>query len=228
MLGGAVHPYMSSFSPAPFINRTDGDISLYFLSGNGVKFISPSVDDWYRAVDPYSSIRAVDLTSNSTTYRPDVAAAPLACIDQYQFCNYKKECGPLAGMYDAAAGAAGIFDTTEELVTYNFSAPTRAGTRFVWFLVALETFPRGAFDVVNSMGAQALGSHSGLNAGFQGTLAVDQWKQDVTYWWATALATRQNVFVELARGPTDPNLVKYRYPPSDQDQWDMCYNQVCT
>lgn len=62
-----------------------------------------------------SSGSLVSLTGPSDLFRPDVPESPLACNNQYQFCNADKDhCGPLASHIDTVKGAAPMFGTTTE------------------------------------------------------------------------------------------------------------------
>lgn len=46
MFNGTVDASQSAFKPIPQLTRTDGDVSVLFLSGNGVFFNGPMDDDW--------------------------------------------------------------------------------------------------------------------------------------------------------------------------------------
>ncbi|KAK7931183.1 cytochrome p450 protein, partial [Apiospora marii] len=71
----------SSFIPDADLMRRDGQVSLSFLSGNGVYFVSPTDDDWYRANVADGYVMITSHSDNQTVYRPQEAAPPLGCIE---------------------------------------------------------------------------------------------------------------------------------------------------
>ena len=89
----------STFTPIDELLRSDGDLVLMFLSGNGVYFYEKSNDPWYRATRD----------NGNGIYQTDVAASPLGCVQQFQFCDGGSKCGTLASLVDAAADAAPLF-----------------------------------------------------------------------------------------------------------------------
>lgn len=54
----------------------------------------------------------------------------------------------------------------------------------------------------------------------------NQWKLDVTHWWATMMAAKQAAFVNTARGPTDQTLLEYTETPENAYMEEICNNQV--
>ncbi|KAK9425400.1 hypothetical protein SUNI508_13074 [Seiridium unicorne] len=104
-------------------------------------------------------------------------------------------------------------------------ATTEIISRLQWFLDVLSYFPANVYEVVNTQGPTSLVARQGINGGLQGPLSDNQWQAEVTSWWATVLAALQAMFVETARGLTDPTLVHYHVPPRDEIQRNMCHNQ---
>ncbi|KAI3331612.1 hypothetical protein HD806DRAFT_518599 [Xylariaceae sp. AK1471] len=47
------------FNPIPDLARSDGDLKIIFLSGNGVSFLQEMNDDWYRATKPWRKIYGI-------------------------------------------------------------------------------------------------------------------------------------------------------------------------
>jgi hypothetical protein len=82
--------------PAPQLNRTDADVSLFFLAPNSIEYDSPVDDPWF------SAHRETNVTRNGVFYEwffTDYFIHVLGCVDQYQFCNPTTEnCTPLSGL----------------------------------------------------------------------------------------------------------------------------------
>lgn len=213
--------------PSPSLYRTDGDIILIFLSGNGVWFSEPSDDDWYRANVSEGPIVMYDVPENTTSYyRPDEDASPMACLEQYQWCNARlprdRGCGPLGSFQDASLGAYPLFNITSEDDDRGYS-DTELGSHFIWIYRGFKSYPTSVANILLNLGPEALASRASKWGGLQGRIPHDQWQLDVTYWWAISLAVLQNVFIDIARGSRD---IK-RLPPGNSYQQDICNNQVC-
>lgn len=108
---------VSAFDPDPRLFRPGADLYLIFLSGNGVYFEGPTDDPWYRGFIPGNTIHFASNTEETrTVYRPDEAASPMGCIQQYQYCNADRQCGELTSFTDAMASAAPLLNTTLEMI----------------------------------------------------------------------------------------------------------------
>lgn len=70
--------------PIPQLFRSDADLSIMLLSGNGILFHDEMDDDWYRATVP--GPEAFDVRNPSTVsthYLPVEAGSPLGCLGNY-------------------------------------------------------------------------------------------------------------------------------------------------
>ncbi|KAI1261275.1 hypothetical protein F5Y18DRAFT_440585 [Xylariaceae sp. FL1019] len=214
------------FVPSSSISHQDGDVSLAFLSGNGVIFYKQPMDDeWYRATEPSTNVSNAALSNDTEiTYRVTEAASPLACVQQYQWCNTahaKVNCGPLASWDDAAYGAASVFNLTkEDLETDRPSSGTATGTSLIWPLLVMSNPIFDLNAVVSTLGAESLASQSVLETGIQFPLPKDQWQIDVTKWWNVSLASIQSAFMKTALG-TAPTK---ELPLNDQER-KLCRSQ---
>ena len=211
--------------------RSDGDVSLVFFMGNGLLFNEKSTDDWYRATETFLSHEQVGFVDENPTYRLDEAAAPMGCIEQYQFCRASlpedSRCGPLASRFDALAGAAPLFDIPEEeFVTYgNYDENNTMSAIFIW-LNYMSYKQGGPTTWLLQPGSSALLSQQSIFSGMQLGIAADQWKRDVSHWFSTYLAVLQTSFAEVAAGVRDPNLLPHRIPPVQLQEDKLCKNQV--
>jgi hypothetical protein len=231
-VNGSVLETASDFTPIPSLSRTDGDVVLIFLVGNGVSFEQRSDDDWYRAIIPdghevYSSVNGTAILE----YRPAEAASAMGCVEQYQFCNAalpeESRCGPLTGFYDAAMDAGPLFGLTrDQVVGYKTIVPERAGSQYLWFVNTLLSSSIFSTEVLSALGAKALASQYTLSFGLQGAISPSQWKLDVIHWWSATLASLQAGIVGAAAGPPSNADDGSLLLPQNSYQRNMCDNQV--
>ncbi|KUJ14079.1 uncharacterized protein LY89DRAFT_152692 [Mollisia scopiformis] len=232
-LEGVPQASLGGFIPSTPLLRPDGDVSVIFLSGNGIFFNGPMDDDWYRATTFGQKLaHTADMSSEGIVeaYIPTEAASPMGCVEQWQWCNsaYPKEegCGPLAGLLDSILGAAPFFNLTEEdLAPERPVSPTASGTRLIWPALMQLFGENNVGELLNQLGAQSLASQSLLTSGLQGPLPKNQWQLDVTNWFNTVLASIQALYVNTAIGTTDPGLVQNQYPPLNEQERKVCNSQ---
>ncbi|KAJ0116553.1 hypothetical protein J7T55_007533 [Diaporthe amygdali] len=218
------------FAPIPALFNPDGDTVLVFLTANGIEFYDVTSDPWYRATVPGDSIIMQSADGELRVYQPEEAASPMGCVQQYQFCNpslSNNSCGPLASWVDAQVESAPLFGIT--IADYqNETAPTPSsaiGSRYQWLIHVLSSAQANVQNVIMYLGPNALTSLKYLNDGLMGPLPVNQWQLDVSFWWATYLASLQAAVVNTAHGPTDPGLDPYKMLPINSHARDMCNNQ---
>lgn len=219
----------SSFESASDYFPRDGDIHIFFLSANGIRFEAPVDDLWYRAMSPAKPIvRATQSgwSPDLPAYRPDAAASPLACFQQFQFCDASKSrCGPLSSWLDAQIGAGELFGIT--LDSEKPPLENNPASRFYWFVSLMSYAVPGLGLILLHLGANSLASTRSLFSGVMGPLPSDQWQVDVMQWWATYLAGIQGGVVSTASGPVDSSLEHLRIKPCNEwIQYHICDNQV--
>lgn len=233
-MNGSIAP-SSAFRPIPKLHREDGDVSIYFLSGNGVIFMAPTTDPWYKATTPGPKAREVSTVGECTVYVADEAASPIACVARYQLCrggaspaSGNSKCGPLAGFMDAAIGAAPLFDFPGELdaiFSGNVSG-TETASAFNWFTSIWRVMNPEPYFIFNTLGSSSLDSKRRYRAGVQGPLPSDQWQNDLTHMWNVTLASFQESFVSTAQGTSQRDIQQYLRRPSTQYQKQLCASQV--
>ncbi|KAK8121693.1 hypothetical protein PG984_010363 [Apiospora sp. TS-2023a] len=188
----------------------------------------------------YSSFQVMELDSNrqpKTTvpediYRPDEAASPLGCLEQFQWCRDPDlgHCGTLDSSWNAIYSAAPWFDLTSEDVDNHFanagkSIPqTRHGSLLLWTYLTLGS-SGGLASLTENLGPGTLASQTLLSEGFIVDVPQNQWQIDVTQWWHTMLASVQARFVNTAHGGIDSGLPPVTYKPTTSFEWDFCRNQ---
>ncbi|KAH9894506.1 hypothetical protein F4778DRAFT_794546 [Xylariomycetidae sp. FL2044] len=206
---GKIDTNNSDFVPIDLLHRNDADVSIVFLSGNGVVYSSPTSDEWYQVSSgpTNSTVLTLGEAYNTPVYLPMEPASPLGCTEQHQFCSTEfpgtSGCGPLGSMRDALAGVTPFFNTTYT----DFAAGVASGdadapglARLVYF--ATHFFWEFSFSVsaTNLLGSASLLSNR--NSGVQGSLPSNQWQLDVNHLWDISLAKWQAMFVDTAHSIT--------------------------
>lgn len=223
-------PDSSDFAPIPALTRSDGDIMLMFLAGNGVEFLMPTKDPWYRGTVPADSYSYLGRNDSTKAYHPEEAASPLGCIQQFQFCNpalpHNRRCGPLASWAESLVEAAGLFNLTASQAFDNEFPSQKLGSRFKWFLTQLFHAATDIHSVLLNLGSKALDSQRLLSEGLLPALPENQWQLDVSRWFTIYLASIQAAVVNSALGPADRSLSEYNILPPNKHVVDMCNSQV--
>ncbi|PHH63863.1 hypothetical protein CDD81_5420 [Ophiocordyceps australis] len=233
---------ISNFYPIPELQRLDGDLDLFFLSGNGVLFTTPSSDPWYQATELSTTEKQLpnghgDTVNRMESYRPKHAASPMACFKQAQLCNAVGQCGPLASWTEAASGAAPLFSFSDEVNGTRYpweSWATHAAydpkaARWAWFAMILDDSYRAFPDAVEFLGFWALSSRKRYHRGEISLLEQDQWKVDMASIWNVMLSSFQASFVIGASGrQTGLNVRELfdSYRPQESFIQDICNNQM--
>lgn len=168
------------------------------------------------------------MSNNSTqnVYLPEEPASPLACVEKYQFCNAGKECGPLSGKMPILIESASLFNLNISEVINQIVPEGPIESRFTWYFLVLFNMATDIDIILKNLGPKALLSQQSLLRGLMGPLPDDQWQLDVTYWWATRLASIQAGFVNTAHDTGNAALDEFRVRPYNSYMQDMCNNQV--
>lgn len=166
-------------------------------------------DDWYRVTTPWQDIYFLTSTGQQQSWRPDISASPMGCLEQFQWCNsaYPRErgCGPLASYYDSIIGAAPFFNLRDEdLDAKRPSSFDATSARFIWPVLAMDPYPTRLSAMLRSLGTGSLASQSRLTSGVQSPLPENQWQLDVLHWWNIIMASVQASW--LAFCPHSPSL----------------------
>lgn len=216
----------SDLTPIPQLAVSDADLLVVFLAPEGIYFLNRTEDPWYRATTVSRTVLAMR-DGKYRLYAPDEAASPMGCVQRYQYCNFKKECGKLASLPDAADSTTTLFHLTpgevwSESRSDNTSDATRS--RFEMF----QSILRSSADLtylINTLGPSSLLSSQNVFQGLMGPLPNAQWQLDVSHWFAIHLASIQDIFLSTAHGPGEA-VQPYIRKPVDDYQQEICNNQA--
>ena len=199
------------WTPIPELNRTDADISIVFLSQNGVFYLSPVDDPFFAAHQPFQD------WTNETFYSPDHAISAVACADQYQLCtNYPSNgssqlCGgPLNSKF-------GTVETMTRLQVNNMiqvAAIPRLFNASFWAQI---------YQSVNGRGASALRATDLMDGELQvHNLSSTQWHDETTAWFEMGLARMQQEMVDYADNEPNADIT----PPKTPEEILGCSTQI--
>lgn len=125
-LNDSVSGIGSQFIPIPDLRRPAADVTLLFLSANGIMFLEPSNDSWYSAHENSSNLWLEPIPGNISAYKADDPVRALGCITVYSFCNpnleAKDKCTPLAGIRAAPFLAESLWHTEKQKALFNWTA----------------------------------------------------------------------------------------------------------
>ncbi|KAI0423548.1 hypothetical protein F5Y09DRAFT_348744 [Xylaria sp. FL1042] len=221
----------SDFIPIEPLDRRDADLFLIFLSGNGVLFVEPTDDGWYRTAPTPTNITFPGDNgglANFEWYLPLEPASPLGCINQHQFCNTAlqdtHQCGPLASLRDAIAGVAPLFNSSYSNFVSNI-AKTEPQARFLYFMNTFFSYDTSVFGVLSQLGPTSLHSQRKLASYLQASVEPNQWKLDIAHIWNISMAATQESFIDTAYGPTDRRVMASRYNYTTPELMKLCRNQ---
>ena len=207
----------SSFEPISQLQRPDADISLFFLSTNGVLFSNPVDDPWYAVHRP---IQGAKFGNNSiATYIGDYPVSVLGCTRQVQFCNPNQpetaqRCTPLSSADVNENNLKKLWsedDEQQQIAVY--------ASRVMKAQIYADVIPK-------FLGVSALTARYKMYEGVQAPLPRNQWQLDVEYWMDVALASLQSTYVESASGPDDPALLADLTKPDPLAKLWFCDSQV--
>ncbi|KAI9741904.1 MAG: hypothetical protein M1834_000293 [Cirrosporium novae-zelandiae] len=202
----------NSWIPIEQFNRTDGDVSIFWIAPNSVRFSQPVYDPVFQATSLGGSYISSQ-GQNISWYTADYWVSVLGCVDQHQYCNPNNgNCGPLAGYnpaWQAAVKTIGI-STVQQGITDR---------------VALQSAYLNTYHTVNGRDGAALRATETLNGLDQGPLPINQWQIEVSSWFNAAMARLQQGIVEYAAGPTNIEEGLITLHPSDDVSKGMCYSQ---
>lgn len=188
--------YAGAWIPIPEFNRTDADVTIFFLAANSVSYIYPNADPFFGAQEQYNFTYGANNTL-VYEYLPNIYVTSLGCVDQFQICNPVKFgsdgeplCTPL--------GAIDALPNESEKIGLNLMQYSTIDT----IIISLRA--SNMFYAVSGRGAQALKAQNTVFTLTQvGQLPDNQWHIELDGWFAVSLAQLQLYLYEKAVGPTN-------------------------
>jgi hypothetical protein len=168
-----------NLSPQPPLVFPDSDLTIIFLTMNGVFFVQPSYDPFFSATLPFT-VDVVDpaFTAYSTTY----FATALACVDQAQLCNLDtQECGP----WQAVASESQLPLSNGDL---SKSPIDEKGANALLTIALQQSIMSKS---TRDRGPAALLATQRYVPPWQYSIEREQWKYEVAHWFNIALAQMQ-------------------------------------
>ncbi|KAF3026642.1 hypothetical protein E8E14_014501 [Neopestalotiopsis sp. 37M] len=224
----------ADFKPIDELVRTDADVILTFLSGNGVLNMNPLTGDWYRTADEPFTVFGAGATEEGAfnVYLPSEPASPMGCVNQYQFCSTEYPgttgCGPLESLRGALAGVAPFFNTSyPEFLTFveSGNASSTQTARFDYFATVFFGVGNSLDQILKQIGSSGLLSQRSILGGQQALLPPNQWQLDMRYLWDTSLAAVQAGVVQHVYGPTDAATLQSWLKFTGPEMEKLCSSQ---
>jgi hypothetical protein len=213
-------------APISEFNRTDADVTVFFLAQNNVLYNFPNSDALFGA----NTILPDNNNFSSTeipiqVYQPDRLISAMGCVDQFQVCNPALP-GPVSTNSMLCTPLDAIIPLYEKLSSIQLSA-TQVKT---WSPIWRGMQYAGMDKVADGMDSSALRAQETVRNLFQTTkLPNDQWVVELAAWNAIALARIQATVLEYATGPI--NVVEQggriiKPEPDDKVGQNICKRQL--
>ena len=182
------------WNPIDELSRADADVSVFFLTQNGVTYNTPVDDPWFSAHEESSG--EVGFTT-ITWYLRDYPVNVLGCIDQHQFCD------PMYPDFDGASLGCTDLTSYQGAIDQVAYLPISTLQLNVAGRVISGLFYDNMYYSVFGRGASALRASETVSQLTQlATLTNHQWVIEINNWFATILARTQQSVLEYAT----PNL----------------------
>ena len=200
---------LNDWIPIPALNRTDADVSMFFLAPTLVIYEAPVTDPFFAASKPFNV--SIDDGVNDTYYSSNQDVYALACTEQHQLCNPTNEkCTPLSGAFQLIPNLPGL--DLNDAQTYTV------------LTMILTTSFINTYNSVVSRGSKALRASETLNQGFQIPLPDNQWMTEVSTWFAVSMAKLQQRTVQYAVGSSYVPEGLTLAGPINRYQENLCKN----
>ncbi|KAF9636592.1 hypothetical protein BFW01_g7488 [Lasiodiplodia theobromae] len=194
---------VEGFFPIAQLNRSEADVSLYFVSANDIVYPNQVDDPLYSAHFQWGTYYGED--SNMTLYCRDAPATVLACAHQHQLCYAGANSSSLSSPSESCQPLLGITQMTDTF--YANPNITSKSAQAAGMLILAMWYGFSAQHTVRTLGISALTARQSLHSGTQAPLPPNQWQHEVQHWHDTSLAVLQRQVIELANGPFDQNIV---------------------
>ncbi|KAF9889840.1 hypothetical protein FE257_006930 [Aspergillus nanangensis] len=190
-----------SWKPRAELNRTDADVSIFFLNANNVMYEYPTDDPMFSAhrsaLDELSAIPGANATiaAIDNWYSPDTPTTMLGCVDQFQLCNAR------TGTCSNPHGVQPFMDVASLTSLVNSLGLSLLQSDVFAMLVNYLTL-NNMYHSIYGRSSYALRAQETLaDLNQMAPLPANQWHIEVQAWFETNLAKLQERSVEFATGP---------------------------
>jgi hypothetical protein len=220
----AVAGYETNWVPIPEFNRTDADVTIFFLAQNSMSYDFPNSDALFGA----NTIQQDKLSSTEDPliyYLPDRLISAMGCVDQFQICNPALS-GPVSTNGMLCTPLDSIIHVYGKASSIQLSATQVETCWPIWRGAQFASMDNG----VDGTGSSALKAQETVKDLSQITkLPDDQWVIELEAWNAVALARIQVAVLEYATGPI--NVVEQggeiiKPKPDDKVGQNICRRQL--
>ncbi|KAL4893564.1 hypothetical protein BDV59DRAFT_193051 [Aspergillus ambiguus] len=207
-------PESQIWVPRDELNRTDADISIFFLNSN-VMYEFPTDDPMFSAhVSALGELAKLDgntsIAEFDNWYMADAPTTILGCTDQFQICNGRSGiCSELQGIQSFTKADKMI----EFVQKYHLTAVQTDTFVLLTNFLALNNMYYSIYGRT-TYALRAQETLSNLNQ--VAALPNNQWQIEVQSWFETNLAKLQERSVEFATGPRQSREGRKRLDQTDQ------------
>ena len=213
------------WDPVPEINRTDADVSIIFLSQNGVTYAEP-VDDPLFGAHVRLDVGAL-IAGTGDYFSADNYVSTMGCAEQYKVCNPNNN--------NKCSDAVGVQQLIMWLAYNNDKVELNNIQQAIALRIISGSLTSGTIgQIIFTMAENALQAKDVLVGGTMSQgLPSNQWQREMHSWVNKGLADLQRKTVEFATGPLNVATGSYIYKPWKEDNSDlskiqeaMCYSQM--
>lgn len=205
-------PYQTrGWQPISDLNRTDADVSIFYLNSNGMRYTSQVYDPFFRAQSEVIPLVPVTIK----IYEASNLTSVLACTDQFQIQNPNNNMATeLTSANKAVAQALQIC-----LNSLQTAALLRLG------LTGYESL---IFSGVDGLSGAALHASDIAYRSLSPGLPDNQWQIEVSGWFNASLARlQQDIIGWVSKDATELVGFADLLPPTGYPDYEnMCQNQV--
>ncbi|KAK3112877.1 hypothetical protein LTR53_010377 [Teratosphaeriaceae sp. CCFEE 6253] len=211
------------WQPIQEVDRTDADVSIFFLNQNSIRYDAPVYDPLF-------------LTENQTNaYDPEMSyivgyyyTSTLGCVDQHQYCISSRD-NPgsearCTGLTDHTSATAMLSDLP--LTDTQLAVSKRMTANVEYQNTHYAVYGRGASALrANELVRYGDSALYGTTSITSRSLPDDQWQREVSSWFATSMARLQQNVVGYAIGPLDLGQDGELIPPDAGSDQTLCRQQ---
>ncbi|KAH8880774.1 hypothetical protein GQ53DRAFT_788429 [Thozetella sp. PMI_491] len=198
--------------PIADFNRTDADVTVFFLSANHILYLHPTLDPWFMSSGVRNITSSFD-NFNLTGYWSDYLLNSMMCTEQYVLCN------PTTGSCSTPGG----INQFNEVVIQNRMGlnPAQQSTAF---RIGKAMIDSNIGTSVTALGSGALWAHDLLSATLSPGLPDNQWQLEALGWFQTSMVKLQAYMMQYASQSDD--LGPYGGVELPRAFMDQCSNQL--